>query len=373
MMTDYTRIIEDVTIGNHVIPGLIDDDTHLILDVKTRQLTLGPEFNSLIGTTDDLNTNIITFKVPNITEGHDLTQCQHKVIKWHNLASSDKSTSELLSDAGENPDNEYQYLQWVVPAAALTTAGTIKISLCFYDEDENGNTIYRWNSLPFSGLRVEQGMDEIGTETVSVDEIIMVDLRSRQIRVPSALNREVGKVGETSLTTLRFRCDRYYQKTDFNGANILVCYRTKNATSIATSMLDSRVLPSNHGEADLIEFDWKIPQFILQEEGNFEFSICLLKIYEDGKTYSIWYSNPCTEFSIGTTLTMEGEITDPDDTNNELHIVSGEALDKQLTELLGDSEISASGSMTVSEAIAYSIDRFMNAEIAIDSNDIGEE
>ena len=150
-----------------------------------------------------------------------------------------------------------------MPAESLTAAGTVKISLCFYDIDDSQNIVYRWNSLPYNDLTVGQGMDEIGTDIVSLDEIIMLDLRTRKVSVPAALNREVGKEGESALTTLRFRCDRYYQNIDF-GTDTGVTIFWQNSNKEGTFYTDAndisvRLISTYSGAGELIEFDWYVP------------------------------------------------------------------------------------------------------------------
>jgi hypothetical protein len=72
-----------------------------------------------------------------------LRECDHKIVKWHNLASGDKGTAEL---AQTEPGG--LLFQWIVPIEALAKAGSVKISLSFYDETEEQIT-FRWNSLPY--------------------------------------------------------------------------------------------------------------------------------------------------------------------------------------------------------------------------------
>jgi hypothetical protein len=199
------------------------------LDVATRQIRPGADFSTLIGTTDDINTNIITFSIENIEKAdkHDLFQCDNIIVKWQNQKSFDKGATPLSrKEVGDTT-----YLQWLVPVEVFSAAAAVKISLCFYDID-NGSVVYRWNSLPYTGLTVGQGMDEINTELVPLDEIITLDMRTRKIIVPSALNREVGKQGEKLPTTLRFRCDRYYQGYDFSAAGVNIFWKHSGTVEI---------------------------------------------------------------------------------------------------------------------------------------------
>ena len=96
MMIDYTRIIEDIVPKHGTNIGLEDAEGHLVLDGITRIITPAEGFSTLIGTTDDVNTNIVTFDIPETIEGHKIVECGRKIVKWHNIASGDKGTSDLI-------------------------------------------------------------------------------------------------------------------------------------------------------------------------------------------------------------------------------------------------------------------------------------
>jgi hypothetical protein len=217
MMTDYTRIIDQIIPSGHPGSTLVDSTACLVLNEETRALVPDNEFNTVIGATNDINTNIITIKIPESIEGHNLSTCDYKILKWANTSSKQKGVSNLVLE-GTNT------FKWVPPPEAMTASGNLKISLTFYDEDDFGKITYRFNSLPYSGLSIGQGMDEIGINPISEDEIITVDLSSRNIIVPSSLNREIGKIGEQNLNTLKFRCNRYFQDKDFWGAGINILH-----------------------------------------------------------------------------------------------------------------------------------------------------
>lgn len=376
MATDYTRIIDNIFSKNHSnISDTTDQEAYLTLNVDNRTITPGPKFNTLIGTTDDRNTNIITIQAPKTVEDHDIVNCEHKVLKWHNLKSGDKGISDLQSSESE----ENLILRWLVPVEAFAAAGTVKIALCFYDTDgTTAHIIYCWNSLPYSGLTVGQGMDEISTDIVPFEEIINVDMRSRKISVPSGLNREVGKKGETTLTTLRFRYDRYYQGYDFlpkEEGSVVIYWKTASATAIEGTLIDNcRIISGTpdvsviEDRSDLIEFDWLIPQNIIDAGEKFEFSICITTNTEAGA--AIWYSDTCSDFYVGSTL-IGTDLPETEGGAAELYVVNGELLDNKLSAMLNSNDtLSTSPSMTVSDAIAYSIARFMDAGTTIDSNEV---
>jgi hypothetical protein len=119
----------------------------LVLDEKTHAIAPEEGFNTLIGLTNEINTNMVTFKTLGTIEGHQIATCDHAVVKWHNLASGEKGCDDLNIEALEGQS----LLSWIVPVEAMTKAGNLKVSISIYDEDEtNSNRItFRWNSLPY--------------------------------------------------------------------------------------------------------------------------------------------------------------------------------------------------------------------------------
>lgn len=192
-------------------------------------------------------------------------------------------------------------------------------------------------------------MDEIGTAATALDEIITVDLRTRKISVPASLNREVGKKGESSLTVLHFRYDRYYQAIDFGADDVQIQIYWKDPTNttkyrsiVAREPVNTkaRSITDDAGTSELVEFEWEIPQAIINRGSSFEFAVCLTK------GTLIWYSDTCSEFRVGTSLNSEG-VPPVDEEEPSLRVVDSDELNEALTGILGTGTAPDTESLTI--------------------------
>lgn len=377
--TDYTRIIQEIIPSGHPDGTLQDGSkvtSRLSINEITRQITPGSDFNNLIGTTDDVNTNIITLEAPQKIEEHLIEACDHRVIKWHNLTSGERGANELKTTA--EAEAEKVVMEWVVPPEAYTAAGTIKISFLFYDEDSEGKVTYRWSSLPYSGLNVGQGMDEVFVTGIPLAEIITVDLATRKITIPAGLNKEIGKIGEQNLNTLKFRCDRYFQGIDFWGAGITILHQIGdkvNPCSVSTKRLIPGTPTGEHNElesrSDLIEFELETSQILanMNKTGAVEISVYIML---EGDKLVIWKSDINSELRVGESMAFSLTEDEIQPGTGEIVLVNSENLDTKLDELLGSDGTEKSGAISTTDAIVYAIQRLMNTEFVFNAGDASE-
>lgn len=370
-MTDYTRIIGEIIISGHDKgPGSLSDvsNGYLNIDLTTKQLQPSENFATIIGTTHDINAKVITFDFLS-ANGHGVLTCDHRIIKWHNLASGEKGIGIL-------EDDTYGKWAWVVPPEAMTAEGTLKIAISIYDEDDDGHITYQWNSLPYSGLTIVKGMDEVSINDIPADNIITIDLETRKINIPSAMQTELGKEGEIGLAKLRFRCDRFYRDIDFTQGTFQIVYEDAYGTPCynTVTMLPTINDPNNEettieSQSDLLEFEWNAQEAISRVgEGTLNFIVAYTYMPEGEPDSILWKSNICSYFTIGQSFTISGE-ADPTTGASELIISNGANLDTMLDELLGEGPAPTKSTMTANEAIAYAIQRLLNSEIIFDAND----
>jgi hypothetical protein len=209
MYNNFDELIQGIHHGDNVVS---DSEPAIIIDGYKRTLTPETGFNTQIGVTNDYNTNEITFKCDKIVDGHDLSACKNKAIKWHNPVSN-----MMGSDALEmiESDETTFTMTWHVPPEATTKAGTLRIAICFCDIDGNGKIVYKWNSLVYSGLQVAQGMDNIAIAGVPLSSIIDVNVYNRSITLPAEFNTTIGIQGAYGTAKLIFRINRFFNDWDF--------------------------------------------------------------------------------------------------------------------------------------------------------------
>jgi hypothetical protein len=276
MYKNFDELIQGIHHGDKVVS---DSEPAIVIDGYKRALTPEAGFNTQIGVTNDYNTNEITFKCDKIVDGHDLSACKNKAIKWHNPVSN-----MMGSDALEmiESDETTFTMTWHVPPEATTKAGTLRIAICFCDIDGNGKIVYKWNSLVYSGLQVAQGMDNIAIAGVPLSSIIDVNVYNRTITLPADFNTTIGIQGAYGTAKLTFRVNRFFNDWDFTEeteGQVLYLAGAEQKKFIL-SREDYRIIESLSGNIkdDWLEFDWEVPTEIFNYSGNFSIAIGFVSV-----------------------------------------------------------------------------------------------
>ena len=337
MYNNFDELIAGIHHSGNVIS---DSEPAIIIDGYKRTLTPEAGFNTQIGVTNDYNTNEITFKCDKTVDGHDLFQCNNKVIKWHNLASNIMG-SDKLSNLDEQ--DESFTITWQIPPEATTKAGTLRIAICFCDIDEKTNKIvYKWNSLIYNGLQVGQGMDEISVAGIPLSNIIDVNVYSRAITLPAGFNTTIGIQGAPGATKLTFRVNRFFNDWDFNSENTegyVLCKVNKVESSYKLDPQSYRIIESLSGndKDDWIEFDWTVPAEIFNAPGTFTIALGFSIIPEvtegstEAKTSKAWRSKALSSLTIESSP-FATDIVVPTSNNEGWLFISQQALTDLLSE-----------------------------------------
>ena len=80
-MSDYTNQILAISKMHSPVK---DTETAIIVNVGTRDFSLGSKFNNLIGVVGDHNSNEVTFQLPRYIDSHDISQCSKHTVLWEN-------------------------------------------------------------------------------------------------------------------------------------------------------------------------------------------------------------------------------------------------------------------------------------------------
>lgn len=102
-----------------------------IIITSRRAFEVPNDYNLVLGCAGDVNSQIVTFRLPKYHEGHNLSQCDKRKIKWKNLTSGAEGDSDLVpktTTAAETWD-----VTWEVPPALMTAAGSIEVAITIYD------------------------------------------------------------------------------------------------------------------------------------------------------------------------------------------------------------------------------------------------
>lgn len=109
--------------------------------------------------------------------------------------------------------------------------------------------------------------DELLT-TEACDDVLTVDLESRQILIPSSV-KNIGVESDDKVRILHFRLPRYYCTTDLSEFAIRINYENAKGGGDLYDVKNPTV------ENDLIKFDWIVGRYAVTYKGNVVFNVCL--------------------------------------------------------------------------------------------------
>lgn len=288
--------------------GKLKDNPDTIEINSKRQLIIPQGYDTLLAYSGDVNSQIITFKLPAQHEGHELTRCQHKVLKWKNLTSGLEGVSNLIP-YGEN-------FQWEIPPEAFTQAGTLEISISLYDINDNNDKIaFSWNTPVFTNFSVGSGSDEIPLKLVenvffpSEYEILTVTEHG-QIVAPKGYNNTVARFGDKGISKVYFQIPKIIHGLDVSSAdvNIHVLYSFLNITTTDITKLNPiSKFQSAEQEGQISFFEWDVPGDITNNSENYTGNFAIgLNIAKTDKTKE-WHTSPYNGLNIAPALIDSNE------------------------------------------------------------------
>lgn len=206
MMSDFNKVLN----GLHDISRdskIITDDSQSYIEINNkRQFTLSPEFDTIIAYEGDVNTQVITIKCIASFDGHNLSQCAYRVLRWKNLASGAEGVSDLIEE------EEKDTYSWHIPAEACTMAGSLEISVEFFDtqdwDDETTRKVFSWNTPSYSGLSVGKSLNSVALLTIPTDKLLLVDTDTKNIIAPTGYNNTICSYGEVGFAKVYFLVDK---------------------------------------------------------------------------------------------------------------------------------------------------------------------
>ena len=272
-------------IHDSVVDAPTTQSNIIVIDNK-RQFT-PVEFDTVVAYEGDINSQIVTFQLPKTHEGHELSGCTDKILKWKNLTSGVEGTFKLKPTTVDG-EGEHLYLQWEIAPEAFSEAGNIEISLSFFDYADEGQTklVFSWNTPPYSGLSVGKSNADVGYHFPAKNEILVIDKETKQIIAPAGYNNTICNFGDVGMSTVYFLTERYLGKnnnldvmaenTVINLYIILNGHRCKQNIEKDKKHLYT-VENSSSGKNGLVFIEWDVPANITSNEefgaGNLEVAI----------------------------------------------------------------------------------------------------
>lgn len=142
------------------IHSVYDTDLHFAIDPDTREIkSLSSVKTKLVQY--DHNSERITFEIPRLVDGHDMTQCDKVEIHFFNVSSNktDKTASIYLVDdiALSLTSDDIVIFSWLVSQMATKFVGILRFSIRFVCL--TGETLdYVWNTAINEEIAIVEGI-----------------------------------------------------------------------------------------------------------------------------------------------------------------------------------------------------------------------
>lgn len=138
-----------------------DTDKHFVIDPITMAITT--ESDKLKLMQGDHNSEIYTFEIPKVIEGHDMASCNRVEIHYNDISSDRANTSKdyhRVNDMKAAEDNpEMLVFSWLIHGNATKYAGALNFRIRFGCVDENGVYTYKKHTDIFKGITISDGFD----------------------------------------------------------------------------------------------------------------------------------------------------------------------------------------------------------------------
>lgn len=142
-----------------------DSDNHFIINPVTMEITNSSQKHTL--QQGDHNSEIYTFEIPKVIEGHDMTLCNLVEIHYINIKgdkterSEDVHTVKDMVASEDDPDT--LVFAWTIHGNATKYAGSLNFRIKFGCTDESGAYTYRKHTEIFKGITISEGFDNAGS------------------------------------------------------------------------------------------------------------------------------------------------------------------------------------------------------------------
>lgn len=299
----------------------LSDSDQMIEITAQRTFNVPANYNTVLGYAGDVNSQIVTFKFPLKHEGHNLSECQYKIIKWKNNSSRAEGQSNLQI---KSTSKDNWTATWEVPPDVMTAAGNIEIAIEIYDEVYS-KIAFSWNTPFYSGFSIGETLTEIGKNSRTLsgsysthpakNEILNIDTNSRSIIAPVGYNYSICNYGEIGFSTIYFEINKYIRNQDLMLGNseiyVQVSFGEDQAVQDFLISKKEIFVSSSDSQNGKLLLSWDVPESITNNQQNYvgpiTIAIKVLRVSYTNLTKrveAVWSTTPFSGLLINPSLAL---------------------------------------------------------------------
>lgn len=256
---------------------VIDNDSRFVIDKATRQISTSSGYATIMQY--DHNSEKLTFEIPKLIDGHDMTKCNEVEVHYINIDASTKESNVgvyAVDDLQVDPENaDKAILSWLISNNATQYAGVLNFLIkfkCVVD----GKVEYAWNTARYTALTVSDGIEN-GEMVVEEYADILAQWESRieaveQNAGASSWNdledKPFGVIGEGD--KLEWDGNKNTPKTlmdDGNGVGFS-CYKVSDTIITQEDLANGFKVAGYHGDMGYAEVNTP-DLLVVKEDGSF--------------------------------------------------------------------------------------------------------
>ena len=136
---------------------VVDSDSHFVINSTTREISTTSDKLELIQ--GDHQSERITFEIPKIVEGHDMSLSDRIEVHYINIDRRTNATSRdvyIIDDTAV--DGDKLTFSWLISGNATKYYGRLNFIILFECLDPDGNYTYKWNTEICKLLTIGEGI-----------------------------------------------------------------------------------------------------------------------------------------------------------------------------------------------------------------------
>lgn len=171
--------------------SIYDTDAHFKVDRATREIKSASTVKTVL-IQHDHNSERMTFEIPRMLDGHDISTCNVVQVHYLNIESANKVNQSAgiyeVADLQISPESDDVVIcSWLVSSTATKYVGSLNFVIRFCCVSESGKVEYAWNTALCSSVSVSTGIcntEEIAEEAVDI-------LAALEARIAAIESREL--------------------------------------------------------------------------------------------------------------------------------------------------------------------------------------
>ena len=170
--------------------SIYDTDKHFVINPITREIV--SESNKILLIQHDHNSERITFELPRLIDGHDMSLCN--LVQVHYLNYDSRTGNSFgglykVDDLQLDPENsDIVTCSWLISDNATKNVGALNFMLRFACVDNNHMVEYDWHTSIYKNLSIGQGIDNAeeiinrNADILSQWEASLMEIKRDQIK-----------------------------------------------------------------------------------------------------------------------------------------------------------------------------------------------